>query len=94
MSPAPRPTARAAAVLGVCLVAVLAGCGGSDGGESRCEDYAVMGTAERTDVVRYLLVESGDDDPSEATVDLTVSAVNYHCLAPDAGDDPISTILG
>ncbi|MDF1704567.1 MAG: hypothetical protein P1U38_07320 [Aeromicrobium sp.] len=82
-----------AVVTGAVVLAILAaagGCGGNDGGDTRCEEFALMSQDDRTAVVEKLL----GGDPSEGTVQLTVTAATYHCLAPDARDDLVKDVLG
>ncbi|MEG9226838.1 hypothetical protein [Aeromicrobium sp. Sec7.5] len=82
---------RAAAVLLVlATLGVVGACAGNDGGETRCEEFALMSEGDRTAVVEQLLGGS----PSAGTVDLTVSAATYHCLAPDSADDLVKDVLG
>jgi len=92
MSARSRLPVPAALLLGV--LGVLAGCGGHDGGDTRCEDFALMSEGDRQDVVRALLTEDGGAEPSDGTVSLTVTAASYHCLAPEAADDLVRDVLG
>jgi acid stress chaperone HdeA len=78
----------------VLVAGLLVGCGGNDGGDTRCEDFALMSEGQREDVVRALLTEDGGPDPSDGTVTLTVTAASYHCLSPEAADDLVRDVLG
>ncbi|GAA1752867.1 hypothetical protein [Aeromicrobium alkaliterrae] len=82
----------AAAVLA--LVSSVTACGSNEGGETRCEDFALMSTDERADVVEQLLTEQGGTPPTEGTITLTVTAASYHCLSPDAADTLVKSVLG
>ncbi len=84
----------AAAVLVVLAGATLAACGGHEGGDTRCEDFALMSADQRADVVEELLAEKSGSEPTEGTIQLTVTAASYHCLAPEAADDIVRDVLG
>ncbi len=70
------------------------GCAGNDGGDTRCDEFALMSEDDRTSVVEELLAEQSGEEPTEGTVQLTVSAASYHCLSPDARDDLVRDVLG
>lgn len=53
-----------------------------------------MSVGDRTAVVEQLLAEQSGEEPTEGTVDLTVSAASYHCLSPEARDDLVKDVLG
>ena len=89
---APGAVATAALVLGA--LASLVGCAGNDGGDTRCDEFALMSEDDRTSVVEELLAEQSGEEPTEGTVQLTVSAASYHCLSPDARDDLVRDVLG
>ena len=84
----------AAAALAALLLASLAACVGNDGGETRCDEFALMSDVDRTSVVEELLAAQDGADPTEGTVQLTVSAASYHCASPDAEDDLVKDVLG
>lgn len=84
----------AAAALAAVLLASLAGCVGNDGGETRCDEFTLMSDVDRTSVVEELLATQDGADPTEGTVQLTVSAATYHCASPDAADDLVKDVLG
>ncbi|WP_229051828.1 hypothetical protein [Aeromicrobium sp. Leaf350] len=84
----------AAAVLVVLLSTALAACGSNDGGQTRCAEFALMSDGERSDVVEKLLEDETGETPTQGTVDLTVTAANYHCLAPESADDLVQSVIG
>ncbi len=53
-----------------------------------------MSDVDRTSVVEELLAAQDGADPTEGTVQLTVSAASYHCASPDAEDDLVKDVLG
>lgn len=93
MTSRPAPGAAATA-FAVTLLATLAGCVGNDGGATRCDEFTLMSDVDRTSVVEELLGEQSGEDPTEGTVQLTVSATTYHCASPDAEDDLVEDVLG
>ncbi len=88
------PGAAAAALVVLAVLASVSACGGNEGGETRCEEFALMSVGDKTAVVEQLLAEQSGEEPTEGSVDLTVSAASYHCLSPDAQDDLVKDVLG
>lgn len=88
------PGARAAALVVLAALVSVAACADNQGGDTRCEEFALMSVDDRTSVVEQLLAEQSGEEPTEGTVDLTVSAASYHCLSPGAEDDLVKDVLG
>ena len=88
------PGAAATALVVVAVLGSVAGCLANDGGDTRCGAFVGMSEGARTAVVEKLLAEQSGEQPTEGTVDLTVSAATYHCAAPGSEADLVRDVLG
>ena len=82
-----------AGVVALVVALAIAGCGGSRGSDTTCNDFRNMSTDDQKTAVSNALQDHGHSNPSPPDVDTALFSTKAYCLV-HGGGDKIGGIFG